>query len=132
MTDCSFPLRAARRAGRSTICVKSSPGSVGADGTQVSSQKPRHVENEAIRAIAASASVSELQALHVRLVELERIAAQPDGYKHVRNRPARALYGLARYRWIGGQIGMGWREVQMWLDDADAVLALRIAAGMEG
>ncbi len=131
MTDYPFPLRAARRAGRSTIAVKSSIGSVQADGTQVSSQKPRHVENEAMRAIAAEGSVSELQALHVRLIELERIAAQPDSYKHVRNRPARALYGAARYQWIGKCLWMDWREVKLWLDNADAVLMLRIRAGLE-
>lgn len=131
MTDCSFPLRAARRAGRATIAVKSNPNSITADGSQQSSQKPRGVENEAMRAIAASSSLSQLQALHVRLLELERIAAQPQAFPHVRGRPPRALYGVARWQWIGRQLWMSWREVKLWLDDADAVIAMRLAAGVE-
>lgn len=132
MSDCpSFPLRAARHAGRSTIAVKSSLNSIQPDGTQAASQKPRGVENEAMRCIAAQASVTELRALHVRIIQLERIGRQPQNFPHERFRPARELRGMALYRWIGGQLHLKWNEVKLWLEDADTVIAGRIRAGIE-
>lgn len=126
-----FPCQAARNAGRSTIAVKTSRNSIGADGAQSASCKPRHVENEAMRAIAAQADTGELRALHIRLLELERIATQPERYPYERRRPARALYGISCWRWIGGQLGLSWREVKAWLEDIDDVLTARIRAGLE-
>lgn len=125
-----FPPSAARRAGRAAISVKANHRATTAAGTQPDSLRPRGVENEAMRAIAAQAEAASLRALHVRLMELERIAAQPYAYPHEYQRPARPLYGPARWRWIGARVGLHWREVQLWLDDADRVLAARIAAGL--
>lgn len=124
-----FPPEAARQAGRAAISIKSNHRATTAAGTQPDSLKPRGVENEAMRVIAAQSRLRELQVLHWRLLELERVAAQPQAYPHERLRPARALYGPARWKWIGARCGLHWREVQLWLDDAETIIAARLAAG---
>jgi hypothetical protein len=127
----TFPLNAAKGAGISAISVKSSPRENNAIGGQPASFKPRSIENDAIRAIAAQADAAPLQALQERLIELERIAAQPSAYPDEAHRPARPLYGKARYHWIGRRVGMGWREVQFMLQDTERQLICNIRAGLD-
>lgn len=128
----TFPRNAAKGAGISAISVKSSPRENNAIGGQPDSLKPRHIENAAFRAIAAQADAAPLDELYQRIIELERIAAQPNAYPDEAHRPARPLYGKARYHWIGRRVGLGWHTVKLTLEDAEQRLIRNMRAGLDG
>ncbi|MBZ0291408.1 MAG: hypothetical protein K8L99_02465 [Anaerolineae bacterium] len=103
-----------------TIPVKARPKTTEAGIIWVS-QSNRQTE---IACLARMKSKRQVNAIHEKVIHLERVAMQPSRYPDEYDRPKRALFGLALYRWIGKRVGLDYREVSLLLMDASRVMAM--------
>lgn len=110
----------------SYVVVKTKLRSNTPEGGQQPCLKPRVTENSALVQVVLQDTRREIKQTHQRLLYLERVGMQPQNYPHEKRRPKRGLYGLALYRWIGGQVGMDAGEVRMWLTDADDIYGIEL------
>lgn len=129
MTD-QFPKRAAKNAGKAYITLPVSISSTQADGTMANCRKPLHVENDAMKRIAASEGVRELDEIHLLVLYWERVGRFPELYPK-RIRPRAPLNGQPLFDFIGKRSRREPLTIVVLLAEAEKILRQRVNAGLE-